>query len=428
MQEPDCRSAQVPHRWLFFYIICLVYFFVYFHRVSTSVIVPDLLEAFQTNAAALGFMSSMYFYLYAFEQPLVGYLTDRLGPLRVIGFWSLIAFGGCVVFALAPNIGWASVGRGMIGIGVGGVYVPALKAIAQWFDQKQFTGLLGLLMSIGNLGGVIATTPLAWAAGRWGWRSTFFLISAVTLGLAVVVLIGIRFSQPDLSRASEADGLSKQPQPTSPKNSVLSLLRSGPFWAAASLFFFVYGTLITLQGLWATPFLMVALSVDRILASQLNMLIPIGVIVGAPLFGWLTSRFGLDKLNMLVLSLVLYCLSWFGLIVFFQPLGTPGVSVLNTTMGIAGGGFVTLLWGIVRETTPPEIFGAASGLLNPSPLLGVAALQVITGAILDKTGKVGALYTIAGFRRAFWLCLLFNLGCFALCFYLGKVRRKTSAS
>ncbi|MBW2556430.1 MAG: MFS transporter [Deltaproteobacteria bacterium] len=74
-----------PHRWMVFSVICVVYFFVYFHRVSTSVIVTDLLDAFHTHATALGLMSSMYFYLYAFEQPLVGYLSDRLGPRR--GYW-----------------------------------------------------------------------------------------------------------------------------------------------------------------------------------------------------------------------------------------------------------------------------------------------------------------------------------------------------
>ena len=60
-----------PHRWMVFSVVSVVYFFVYFHRVSTSVIVSDLLESFHTNATALGFMSSLYFYLYAFEQPLV---------------------------------------------------------------------------------------------------------------------------------------------------------------------------------------------------------------------------------------------------------------------------------------------------------------------------------------------------------------------
>ena len=134
-----------PHRWWVFFVICVVYFFVYFHRVSTSVIVSDLLEALHTNATALGFMSSMYFYLYAFEQPLVGYLSDRLGPRRVIGYWSMAAAAGCLLFGMAPNIGWASVGRALIGLGVGGVYVPAVKAISLWFGKKEFATMIGLV-------------------------------------------------------------------------------------------------------------------------------------------------------------------------------------------------------------------------------------------------------------------------------------------
>jgi len=123
MDNTTSTKYRSRHRWMVFTIICAVYFFVYFHRVSTSVIVSDLLNAFQTNATALGFMSSMYFYLYAFEQPLVGYLSDRIGPRMVIGYWSIAAAAGCFLFAIAPSIGWASVARALIGIGVGGVYV-----------------------------------------------------------------------------------------------------------------------------------------------------------------------------------------------------------------------------------------------------------------------------------------------------------------
>ena len=146
MQTEAKLQSLDPHRWAVFGLICSIYILVYFHRVSTSVIASDLLSAFHTNAAALGFMSSMYFYLYAFEQPLVGYLSDRLGPRRVVVWWSLIAALGCVVFALAPSIGWASVGRGLIGFGVGGVYVPGLKAISQWFSRKDLGTMTGMLI------------------------------------------------------------------------------------------------------------------------------------------------------------------------------------------------------------------------------------------------------------------------------------------
>ena len=410
-----------PHRWMVFSVICVVYFFVYFHRVSTSVIVSDLLEAFHTNATALGFMSSMYFYLYAFEQPLVGYLSDRIGPRRVIGYWSIAAAAGCFLFGMAPNIGWASVGRALIGLGVGGVYVPAVKAFSLWFRKKEFATMIGLLMAMGNFGAVIATTPLAWATASWGWRPTFFLIGGITLGLAFVTLLLTR----DYARPSEP--VQVNPAVASGGNSgsrgkVIQVLASGQFWIVAMIFFGIYGTLVTLQGLWATPFLMTVFGVERIFASKLNMLIPVGVIIGAPFFGWLTDRFSFDKRNTLIVILTAYALSWVGIIFFYSQLGTAGLSLVLLVMGIATGGFISTLWGIVQETTPSEILGLISGMLNPAPFLGVAAFQVLTGAILDRAGRVGDLYPLSGFRNAFLVCLFVIVICLVLSFCLRRYK------
>jgi sugar phosphate permease len=397
----------------------MVYFFVYFHRVSTSVIVTDLLEAFHTNATALGLMSSMYFYLYAFEQPLVGLLSDRLGPRRVIGYWSMAAAAGCFLFGMSPDIGWASVGRALIGLGVGGVYVPAVKAISLWFRKKEFTTMIGLLMSMGNFGAVIATTPLAWTAAVWGWRKTFFLIGGITLGLAFFTLLLTR----DYARQSEpvqVNSASTSGSNPGSRSKVAQVLSSRWFWISAIVFFGIYGTLVTLQGLWATPFLMTVLGIERIFASKLNMLIPVGVIIGAPFFGWLTDWFSLNKRNTLIVILTLYSLTWMGIIFFFSQLGTAGISMMLLLMGITAGGFISTLWGIVQEAAPSEILGLISGMLNPAPFLGVAAFQVLTGAILDRTSRVGDLYPLSGFRNAFLVCLFGIVICLVLSFFLPR--------
>jgi len=408
-----------PHRWVVFSVICLVYFLVYFHRVSTSVIVSDLLEAFHTNATTLGFMSSMYFYIYAFEQPLVGYLSDRLGPRRVIGYWSMAAAAGCFLFGMAPNIGWASVGRALIGLGVGGVYVPAAKAISLWFRKKEFATMIGLLMAIGNLGAVIATTPLAWTAATWGWRKTFFLIGGITLGLAFVTLLLTRdYAHP--SEPVQVNPASASGSNPGSRAKAAQVLASGRFWIIAIIFFGIYGTLITLQGLWATPFLMTALGIEHILASKLNMLVPVGVIIGAPLFGWLPDRFSYHKGNTLIAILTVYTLTWVGIIFFFRALGIVGLSLILLVMRIVASGFISVLWGIIRETTPVEIMGLTSGMLNPAPFFGVAVLQVLTGAILDRAGRVGDLYPLSGFKNAFLVCLLVIVICLLFSFYFRR--------
>ncbi|BBO67627.1 MFS transporter [Desulfosarcina alkanivorans] len=405
---PACHRD--PHRWVVFSVICLIYFFVYFHRVSTSVIVSDLLDAFDTTATALGFMSSLYFYIYAFDQPIVGYLADRIGPRHVIACWTLTAAVGCFIFGMAPSIGWASLGRALIGFGVGGVYVPTVKALSQWFREKEFATMVGLLMSVGNFGAVVATTPLAWAAGTWGWRPTFFLIGGITLGMAVLMLAVTHDPpQPERPERTGTD-MPASPPPGLGRN-VLAIISSLQFWLVAALFFCFYGTAVTLQGLWATPFLMAVLEIDRILASQLNMLIPIGVIIGAPVFGWLPARFSLNKGRVMIAITGVYSLCWLTILLGLDHLGITGHTLIFLVMGLVIGGFISTIWGIIRETTPVERLGLASGILNPAPFLGVAAFQVLTGHIIDRAGRAGELYPISGFKSAFWVCLAAAVVC-----------------
>ena len=423
-QTADSRPA--PHRWVVFAVISLVYFFVYFHRVSTSVIVSDLLEAFDTNATALGVMSSMYFYLYAIEQPAVGYLTDRLGPRRVIGWWSVAAAAGCFLFAAAPSIGWASAGRALIGLGVGGVYVPAIKAISQRFRQSEFSTMLGLLMSVGNIGAVIATTPLAWMAGTWGWRPTFSFIGVATLALAGATFWLARDPQANRSSSEATPDTGDTGAPV-PASGAMAVLASGRFWTVAAIFFGIYGTLVTLQGLWATPFLMTAFGIERILASKINMLIPLGVIAGSPAFGWLGDRFSRSKVDILTAIIAIYGTCWVAMIWFFPWLGIAGTAGVLFVMGVVIGGFISVLWGFVRQTTPAQILGLTSGLLNVAPFLGVAAFQVITGAILDRTGPVGEAYTAAGYHQAFLACLAGIAICLFLVLFLDRQVRQPHA-
>jgi MFS family permease len=331
----------------------------------------------------------------------------------VIAYWSVVAAAGCFIFGMAPGIGWASIGRALIGIGVGGVYVPAIKAFSLWFKKKEFATMIGLLMSVGNFGAMIATTPLAWASETWGWRFTFFLIGGITLLLAFVVLMFTR-DHDSLYQPVKGNSDSGHLEPSGTKTQVGRILASGQFWIIAMIFFGVYGTLVTLQGLWATPFLMAALDINRVFASKLNMIIPIGVIIGSPLFGWLPDRFSLDKRNTLISILGIYNLTWIGVVFFSSQLGLIGFSLVLLIMGIVAGGFISILWGIVREITPSNILGLTSGVLNPAPFFGVAVFQVLTGTILDHSDRVGDLYSLAGFKNAFLLCLICSIVCLGL--------------
>jgi sugar phosphate permease len=414
MRSEITLHVRDPHRWVVFGIISSIYFLVYFHRVSTSVIAPDLLAVFHTDATALGFMSSMYFYMYAFEQPLVGYLSDRLGPRRVVSLWTLAAATGCIVFGLAPTIGWASVGRAIIGFGVGGVYVPALKAFSQWFETKDFPITTGLFLAVGNLGALVATTPLVWMTQKYGWRTSFHVIAIVTVILALASFFLTRDNS-KVQLTNDVSSISENiSSPRKASSSIGSILTSFRFWVLGSLLFGVIGTFLTLQGLWATPFLMSRFSVELTYASQINMLIPLGFIVGSPLWGWLGSRFVRNKTTLLVYLLIIMTAMWMGLTIRNIPLGINGVMIIMFAIGCVAGGLATIIWTLVRESTPGAILGLTTGLLNPFPILGIAVFQGWTGVILDGVGRFNGVYPPQAYQNAFTLCLTVTVGCLVI--------------
>jgi sugar phosphate permease len=409
------EKKKQSHPWVVFSIIAGCYFFVYFHRVSTSVIAPDLLEAFDTNATALGFMSSMYFYFYAFEQPMVGYLSDRLGPRRVVGYWTILAAVATVLFGLAPSVGWASVWRALIGFGVGGVYVPALKAFSQWFKPRDFSTMAGLLMAVGNLGGIVATTPLAWMAGMWGWRSPFFGIGAATLVFGVAVLVGIKDFAPDAASDGNQEG-SAEAVTAEKAPSTMRILMSSRFWVLAVIFAGFLGAFLTFQGLWATPYLVSIYDMNPVKASWFNMLIPVGFVVGAPVFGRLADRIFQNKVNLLIMMLAPETVIWVLLTYGWAMIGVPVMALMLFLLGALTGGFTTGLWALVNDTTAREILGSVSGFLNTAPFLGVAAMQVVSGWLLDRSGRmVEGIFPPEAFQAAFLSCLLVMAGCLALC-------------
>ena len=421
----ETNEAEAPgldrHRWVVFGVFAAIYFLVYFHRVSTSVIAADLVLSFNASATALGFMSSMYFYTYALEQPLVGKLSDWLGPRRVVGIWSLVAALGCGLFGAAPTMVWAGLGRALIGLGVGGVYVPAMKALAQWFRMREFSTMTGLLLSCGNLGAIFATTPLAFMSMNWGWRTSFYVIGAVTLILAILCLRLVRdFKQGagmDMGKAVPSQGTgSDSPE----KPTMLRIIRSLRFWLLAVVFFGVFGSTITFQGLWATPFLVTVLHMDRIAASGLNMVIPIGFLIGAPVSGFLADRFFQNKMNLLILLISILTCMWIFIVVVPAGPGVSGMGLVFFVMGGVTGGMASTLWGAVRENTPAAVLGTTTGLLNIFPLLGMAVMQGVTGAILDRSVEIQGTYSAAGFQNAFLVCLGATCLCLFLCF---RIRR-----
>ena len=159
----------MQRRPLIFIIFTAALFLSSFFQLANAVIAPDLSADLNLTAAQLGLMSSLFFATFAAVQIPLSIGLDRWGPRWVTSGLLFIGVVGCFVFAVAHSLALLMIGRGLMGIGMAGVLMGALKSFSQWYSAARFATMTGLLLGIGSTGAFFAATPLAWLNNQVGW-------------------------------------------------------------------------------------------------------------------------------------------------------------------------------------------------------------------------------------------------------------------
>ena len=122
---PSCSDKMHRYRMLIFVVISLSYVVSYFHRSSSAVVGPVLMDDLNISPTDLGFIGSMYFWAYAVACLPSGLLTDAIGARKTITFCLGIAAAGTMLFAVSSSVPLLGAARAMIGFGVSSVYIAA---------------------------------------------------------------------------------------------------------------------------------------------------------------------------------------------------------------------------------------------------------------------------------------------------------------
>jgi sugar phosphate permease len=387
-----------------------IYLLSNFHRVAPAVVAADLMKAFSITAASLGTLAAIYPYVFAVMALVAGSLVETLGPRLTLTSGAAAMAAGTVLFGLAPVFGVAVVGRLLIGLGASVILIAWLSLAAAWYEPQRFATISGWTQTVGNLGALTASSPLALAVEAIGWRSTFVVVGAVTFLPALAALLLVR------DRPEQAPGrLDLGPRRAAPAladvlSSIPAIFANTRSWPPVIAAAFVYATLISLLGLWGVPYLMQIYGLGRVAAANTLAWLAIGIVVGSPLIGWLSDRrLGLRKLPLAV-STGLYAVCWLALVATGDARWPVTLlAPLFLVMGLTASGLI-LVWACVREVNDPARVGIVIGFCNTPIFLTFAILQWLTGAILDAKWAGLALggvriYPEAGYRTAFGVCL-----------------------
>ncbi|WP_122314394.1 MFS transporter [Pseudomonas cichorii] len=348
----------------------LGHFVSYMFRTVNAVIYVDLQADLNLPASSLGLLTGVYFLTFAAAQIPLGVMLDRYGPRSVQAPMLLLAVLGSVIFSLSSTEAGLLLGRGLIGLGVAGSLMSAIKACAIWLPPERLPLSTACLLSIGGLGAMASTTPLHVLLNWISWREAFLILALLTFCVAVI----IHFSVP---RSYE----SRNTRYADMFAAVGRLYSSWTFWRLALYSVFAHAIYMSVLSLWMGPWLrdMAGLS-DSAMASVL-LFGTVAMVAGSLAFGVITDylrRFGVQP--------IMVCGSGMLVFIVFQILMASGlpVSPYLIAMGFSFfGTSTTMNYAIVAQSVAPDLAGRVSSSFNLLVFVLAFFLQWLMGIVLN---------------------------------------------
>lgn len=366
---------------LVFIVFCLLFIIALFLRTSTAVIVEDLMADFAIPAAALGLMASAIFYAYSASQLPVGMLSDHIGVRTTVIVFGLLGAAGSLLFALSPGIQMATWARILTGVGTAGIWVPALKYLSLAYKPEEFATRTTIVSTVGSIGLLIATLPLALLVERTGWRLPFTL-AAAALFVLVILAWSLMGERPSPSRNTAAIDVGKNKNKDKVLEGYTPFWRHRTFWRFALWAFLVYGVQFSFQGLWGAVYLQDTYEISREIAGSHLLFTSLGVLFGGIFWGLLSDRYFRARRPVLFIGTLGMLVSWTIMVTLSVYPGPILTSLLYFSIGIFSIVFL-INFSCVKELFPVEKAGMAIGAVNTFMLLGVGVYQGVTGYILD---------------------------------------------
>jgi MFS family permease len=367
------------------------YFLSFFFRNVNAVISRDLAGEFALSSSDLGFLTSMYLLAFAAFQLPLGVLLDRFGPRRVVAALLCVAAAGALVFALARDFTTLSIGRALIGLGVSGGLMGAIKAFTLWFPLSRLALLNGLYLAAGGIGALAATAPAEALLGPLGWRALFFVLAGLSVGAALLIFVVV----PEKELPGKGSTLRDQIAGFG------EIFASMAFWRIALPLVICHAGYLTLQGLWLGPWLYDVAGQPRSTVANYLLVTAFAYTVGSVFFGVSSER--LTRAG--VSTLTVFKLGMLVSVAMFALLAAGVKTGLGMILAVYG--FFTisaaLAYSLLTPLFPPAMTGRVNTASNVLMFGCSFAFQWGVGAVLRLYPSEPGRYAPEGYAAALTL-------------------------
>jgi ACS family hexuronate transporter-like MFS transporter len=324
---------------------------------------------------------------------IVDVLGARLGYAMALAIWTV----SHMAHGLAAGVTSFAAARFGLGIGESGNFPAGIRAVTDWFPQRERALAIGIFNAGANVGAIVTPLLVPVLVLAFGWRMAFFLTGF--LGIAWIAVWWIVYRHPaEHKRVGKAELAWIQHDPVDPVERIpwARLLGQRETWAYA------LGKFLIDPIWWFFLFWLPGYLFERYDLDLTSFGLPLAAIylisdVGSVLGGWMSSRlikagFSANVARKSTMAFWAVCVFpiWFA-----QDIASLWGAVLVTGLATAAHqAFSANLYTLPSDLFPRAAVGSVIGIGGTVGALGGMGMALFTGYILDATGSYRVLFAI----------------------------------
>lgn len=339
-----------------------------FGRFTYSVLLTDIRDDLGVSNTIAGTLGSANLAAYLFGSLVVSLVVGRLGVVRIAQLGLASVTVGLALLAWGDNGLVVAVGLVITGLTAAGVWVTAPALATAQLGPERRASAIGLT-SLGVGAGMVIASYLDTVVE---WREVYrieVVIALVTLAASLLVIRGT--------------------ETYAPQRIGLDAIRGVPGWRPLLAAYGAYGATIALVITFLVALLEDDAGYSSSRATAAFTTLAIGSVIGGPLFGHITDRFG----RRFGLASSFALLSAMSLVIATGH--RPAATMAAFVFGASFTGGPVAVGARIADHTDGSRFGAAYGMATLVFGIGLSLGPQLGGALADWTGSFRPAFVIA---------------------------------
>lgn len=202
MAETIDNDRPQSYRWTICALLFVATTINYVDRQVLGILAPTLQRELTWSEADYGDIVSWFSFAYAFGFLVAGRVIDWIGVRRGLAAAVVAWSAAAIAHAFARTAAGFSLARAALGVSESAIFPGSIKAVAEWFPQRERALAAGIFNAGTNMGAILTPLLVPWIALTWGWRWAFVATGA--LGFLWLLLWIPLYRNPPASAAASA--------------------------------------------------------------------------------------------------------------------------------------------------------------------------------------------------------------------------------